>query len=370
MRTTRLTAGFLILLAFGAAALGQAGDPSFPKDTAPPAAPEKKPADNKPADKKPADKQPAEKPAEKPKDNAPERPEVPGDPRGTGGTIDLRPRFPVGRETRYVMRIKSDGTVDIAGLVPGLGADPEADKDGTKQQMEQEIGFVLRVTSGTQEEGATVEMVQERIKISIKHGSDEIFYDSTAPRRPNDDADLIEPYIKSVVGSKLTIRFDADGNVKDIQGGGELGMPGAMGRLGIPTDAKSIGSLFGPISNRTAGRGLYRVGERWTNTDQVDTGPIGSFRMVTQHTLRSAQAGSAEVIFNGRIEPGSETGKPGSPFQVKDSRYQGKYVWDTHAGQLKSMESEQEIEIAAGQGAKGGMKAKTTVTVKQEGRGR
>jgi hypothetical protein len=277
------------------------------------------------------------------------------------------------------MRIKSDNKVDISGLIPGVAPDPakdEKERGGTNQHMEQEIGFVLRVTDTSAEDGATVELVHESIKLTLKSGDTEMFYDSTAPKRPNDDSDLIEPFLKGIVGSKMTIRFDATGNVKDIQGGGQLGMPGAMGQLGIPADPKSIGSLFGPISTRSAGRGLYHVGERWTNDDNVDTGPLGSFRMVTQHTLKSAQAGTAEVVFNGRIEPGSESGKPGSGFQLKDSHYDGKYVWDTQRGQLKSMQSDQEIEIGAGTGpsgptpggitGQGGMKAKTTVTVERQ----
>jgi hypothetical protein len=366
----------LLALCIGTPGFGQAGDPSFPKET-PPAEPEKKPATpaspSTPKDKpKPGAPQPG-----KPGEGPPPSPGSPGsDPGAPGaGTVDLRPRFRAGDETRYVMRIKSDNVVNLEGLVPVIEperkADPKDEKDGTKQYMEEEIGFVLKVTSVSSDEGATVELIQERIKLTLKHGEDEFFYDSTAPRRPNDDSDLIEPFMKGVVGKKLTIRFDATGNIRDIQGGGELALPGAMGQLGIPADAKSIGALFGPISTRTSGRGLYRIGERWTNSDQIDTGPMGSFRMVTQHTLRSARAGAAEVVFDGRIEAGSESGKPGSGFQVRDSHYKGKYTWDTERGQLKSLQSDQEIEIGAGpangaQGKPGGMKAKTSVTVERE----
>ncbi|MGD9689311.1 MAG: DUF6263 family protein [Phycisphaerales bacterium] len=335
VRTAVAMAFGLMLIA--SPVLGQApgsGDPSFPKDM-PPASPGK--------------------PRPDPKPEMPRRDISPptGDPRGNAGLIDLRPRFRQGQETRYTLKMSSQNQVSSPAM-PGQGA--------TDQDMKQEIGFVLRVKDTTPSEGATVELVYESVKVSIKIGDTDISYDSTVPPRPGDDTDILAPAFKALVGSRLTIKFDATGNIKSVEGGSELGLPGMMGQAGI--DPKSVGSLFGPIRTEASGKGLYRIGEKWSNVDTIDMGLFGRFRMVTDHTLQMARGGTADVHFSGRMEPGSESGTPGAPFQLQNSRTQGKYVWDTELGQLRSMESEQDVNIASGPTGNGaGMKARTTVRV-------
>ncbi len=371
MRAASCLVAFLALPFSVLAQAPGSGDPSFPKD-------------------KPGAPTPTSPPSKRDAPGGPKRemPSVPDDSRSLAGLVDLRPKFHKGQETRYTLKIKSDNDLGIPSMVPdmdlsrpkpptpapisptptkpGQPAQPTAPADNsTRQVMDEEIGFVIRVTKeASQEDGATVELVYERLKVSLKHGDSEIFYDSTAPKRPNDDSDLMEPFFKGIVGSRIAIKFDANGNIKDIQGGDGGTMPGMMQQAGL--DPKSIGSLFGPISSSKSGKGLYKVGEKWNNVDDVDNAMIGRFRMVTEHNLRSANPLNADVYFTGRIEPGSESGRPGSPFQIKDSRYQGKYTWDTALGQLKSMESEQEITLdsAAAQGKN--LKAKTTVRVERD----
>lgn len=351
-----------VSLAAGGPVFGQGGggDPSFPKEI-PPAKPKDDPEKRKP-------------------ETRPERELPKTDPREAAGLIDLRPKFRKGQETRYVLKIKSDGTVGIPTLVPTPTdpSDPAAkpgknEPEKNRQQIEQEINFVLRVTSSDPEKGSVVDLVYEKLKITIDTPDSTISWDSSVPpdkRRPNDDGDLLEPIMRGLIGSSMSITFDPAGNVTDIKGGDAMGLPGGMAGAGI--DPKTVGSLFGPIKTSRAGSGLYRIGERWSNVDDVSTGPMGRFRMVTEHTLRSARAGLAEVVFTGRIEPGSESGAPGSPFQIKDSKHQGKYIWDTNLGQLKSMESEQEISVDSGPGggrtAGAAMRTKATVRVERVGR--
>ncbi len=369
-----LVAAGMIAAPAGAQSPG-AGEPSFPKDTG-------KPGKEKPGPEK-----------------SPAKERVPGDTTDArGGLIDLRPRFERGGRIRYVMRIKSENDVAVPSLLPGLDeperapvrppvgpgqptppgqpGEPASKEKRQKQVIAQEIGFALRTIETTPEDGSTVEMVYERVKIDIDTGDYHQSWDSEQKRDParpgadqRNDSDLLEPIFRGLVGTKLTIRLDAAGNIKSVEGGGELALPGMQGQAGIPIDPKSIGSLFGPITSGKSGKGQYRVGERWSNVDDVNTGPMGSFRMRTEHTLRSARGGEAEVLVNGRIEPGSAAGTPGSPFQLKDARYQGKYVWDYARGQLKSMETEQETSIdSTSPGSKtdgSSMKSKTLVRVER-----
>ncbi|MBL8757659.1 MAG: hypothetical protein JNK35_04415 [Phycisphaerae bacterium] len=351
------------------------GDPAFPRETPPPPRREKNPI-----------------PAS--------IPDGPKDPAARMGKVDLRPRFQKGSETRYVMRIRSDNSVNMPGLIPGMPGEtepakptpspsapssqparpgskppqppqPAAPPDGTGQgqRTEQEIGILLRVVEATAEDGAKVELVYERVKVSIQAGGTEMFWDSTKPKHPNsqlDDSEILEPMYRRLVGAKMTIIFDATGNVKSVEGGSELALPAGLGAAGLPIDPKKLASLFGPVSSSNSGSGLYDVGEKWTNVDDVDTGVMGRFKMITTNELRAARLDEADVYFTGRIEAGSESGTPGSPFQLKDSRYQGKFTWDRLRGQLKSMESEQDVTIAGGPGVSGGMKAKSTVRIERE----
>jgi hypothetical protein len=363
-------AAVMLACALGAAPLlaqaPGAGDPAFPRDTPPPK---------------------REKPP-----SAPSLPTTPVEPGSRMGKVDLRPRFYKGSETRYVMRVKSDNNVNMPGLLPTMpGDEPAPPKPqtpgpgkgpatpdsspasgtggGQRQAMDQEVGFVIRVIETTPEDGATVELVYERVKVSMQSGGAEIFWDSTKPKHPNsqlDDSELLEPLYRKMIGAKLTIRFDSAGTIKSVEGGGDLGLPGAMGQAGLPIDPKNLASLFGPVSTKTPGGGLYDIGEKWSTTDTVNTGPIGSFKMITTNELRSAMPGEADVYFSGRIEPGSAGGTPGSPFQIKDSKYQGKFKWDRLRGQLKALESEQDITIEGGPGVSGGMKAKSTVRIERE----
>ncbi len=377
----RNLATLLIMLTMAyvtAPVLGQApggGDPAFPKDLPP----------TRKRDREIA---------------PPSLPPSPGEPGVRMGKVDLRPRFQKGSETRYVMRVKSDNNVNMPGLLPTMpGDEPEkapppapaqpqkkptgpgkgpapapADSSpssggGNRQTMDQEVGFVIRVVESTPEDGAKVELVYERVKVSIQSGGTEIFWDSTKPKHPNsqlDDSELLEPLYRKMIGAKMTITFDSAGTVKSVEGGGDIGLPGAMGQAGLPIDPKNLGSLFGPVNTKNAGGGLYDLGEKWTTTDSVSTGPMGSFKMVTTNELRSAHPGEADVFFTGRIEPGSAGGTPGSPFQIKDSKYQGKFKWDRLRGQLKALESEQDITIDGGPGVTGGMKAKSTVKIERE----
>lgn len=377
----RRTAAGLGVIAFALAAgplAAQApggGDPAFPRETPPQPRREKNPI-----------------PAS--------IPDGPKDPASRMGKVDLRPRFQKGSETRYVMRIRSDNSVNMPGLIPGMPGDAEpakpapapssqparpgskprqppqppqpaapAEGPGQGQRTEQEIGLVLRVVEATAEDGAKVELVYERVKVSIQAGGTEMFWDSTKPKHPNsqlDDAEILEPMYRRLVGAKMTITFDATGNVKSVEGGSELALPAGLGAAGLPIDPKKLASLFGPVSSSNSGSGLYDVGEKWTNTDDVDTGVMGRFKMITTNELRAARLDEADVYFTGRIEAGSESGTPGSPFQLKDSRYQGKFTWDRLRGQLKAMESEQDVTIAGGPGVSGGMKAKSTVRIERE----
>ena len=300
--------------------------------------------------------------------------------------VDLRPKFERSAQSRLVMTTKSKNTITPKGQ----------DADKSEQISDQEITFLERVVSTDPEKGATVELVYERIKVKIQSDAlGDFEFDSAgsskkdpsgtpSPGKPGDATgpnpfitpsnkrpepakpvrkpdgldvlpDLLKPQMEGIAGTVLTLKFDTNGNITSVTGGERLnaggGLAGAM--VGLPTfpsDAKSLSGLFGPISSTTTGGakdtkpGFRRVGDKWTNTTDTSVGPFGEIRLVTEHALRSAAAGQAEVTFSGRAASKSES--PGSaPIGLPNAVYKGKYTWDTRTGQLRSMDSEQVTDM-------------------------
>lgn len=277
-----------------------------------------------------------------------------GDTKGDAGLVDLRPKFERGATSRYIMQVDSKTKTK----------DPKDAKKTVDSSMSQAIGLKMKVVDVKDGE-ATVELVYESMKISVKTADAEMNYDSEAKPKPGkksdglDDQDLFAPIFKQIVGTTMTMTVDSNGNIKDIKGGDALNLLGSIPG-GSPVDPKSLGGLFGPISSSAAGKGKYKVGEKWTNQDSLSVGPLGDFKMTTEHTLVSHRAGRADVTVAGKADAKSESDAAMSPdkFKLKNATYRGKYTWDTSRGRLISMDLEQSTAIG------GQLDAQTTSTMK------
>jgi hypothetical protein len=262
------------------------------------------------------------------------------------GKVDLRPKFEKGAETKYVMQIEA------------LGSTSAGSGNEQKQIIKVELGLRLRTVDVQPEEGATVELVYDTVRMSMTGEGMDVDFDSTKPAKADDP---IAGALKEMVGATLVLDVDEAGNITRVSGGQKLGAMGAMLTAGQkPKEA------FGNLLSLQHGSGLVAVGESWTNEDVFEQSMIGRFRMVTKHTLRSARGGLANVLVTGRIEPVSQSDTQLLPIQISDSKYEGSYVWDTRRGQLQSMTTEQsstiEAEVA---GSKLVQKSRSIVKVKR-----
>lgn len=288
-------------------------------------------------------------------------------PPGAGAEkVDLRPRWEQGAAARYVMTIRSDNMVK-----PIDKAEPEQ-----KQTIEQEFTLSMKAVKADPENGATVEIIYERVKVHLKTDDIDLNYDSDgskpvdpkkSPRRDQIDEamdEALKQAFAGMVGQRMTVVYDGQGNIKSVDGGVGLALPGLMDKAGAGMGKDAAASLFGPISTRKSGGGLVGLGEKWKNIDDVDLTPMGQFRMVTDYQLRSTRDGKADVVFTGRIEAPTEvSGK--SPVAIKGGGYRGQYTWDTRLGQLKSMTSEQQVTIEGQKGGIGSMSSTQTVKVER-----
>jgi hypothetical protein len=314
------------------------------------------------------------------------RDKAPADQPGDKGTVDLRPRWERGQTIRYRMAQTSTSQVP----------DPQDPKNPTKITNKQEIQFSLRVKDINAETGvATVDMVYDSLKIKLDGSGIVIDFDSTKPQptkpapgkpAPNNPATppassdpldalkgldldkMINDQLRKMVGTTLTLTIDRSGQITNISGGSELdptGMLGALGGQGAgPAGAPQTGgSLFGPLPPANGNySGLVRVGQKWSHADALAVGPLGAIKMITEHTLRSASAGTAEVLFTGRIDPASAASN--AQAQIKASSHSGRYTWDTAKGQLVSLNMDQKV-VQQAPGQAGDATSTTSMTVER-----
>lgn len=288
-------------------------------------------------------------------------------------TVDLRPRWQQGAESRLVLTLDQNNTV--SGQL-GLG--------DSEQVVKQEITLRERVIKADPEKGATVELIYERVKVKLDSDAGSVDYDSDKPegggkpkpQRKNDGLDFlddmvaqsIEPYLKRVAGTKLTVTIDGDGKITSVEGGESLTVPGLGGPVGgLKPSADGLSPLFGPITTMQQGQASrVKVGDTWTHSDTFDLQPLGGLKMVTKHALKSIDGGGSEatVTFMGHIEPG--TASPTAPLAIKVANYSGSYIWDARAGRLKSMTGDQETQIETNTVGGASMKSKGKMNVKRE----
>lgn len=280
----------------------------------------------------------------------------PREPSREDNRIDLRPKFERGQEVKFKLEVNNVSTAPVDNSDPL--DDPEdakarnqrrpAPQKPAKPELERtkskiEFGMTLKVKDVDEAHNATVDLIFTTVKVSIDGPQLKEEFDSTKPRpKKKDEADVMGTVLAPLVGSTFTMKIDRSGNITSVTGGDGFAMlaqvvPGAGGGGSLP-------QVFGPIFTSRKGDGLARIGESWENEDKLDSGLMGDFKMITRHSLSSHSGNVARVNILGRIAPGTQA--PGATtFQLKDSSYSGKYLWDTKAGMLKSMDTRMSIKV-------------------------
>lgn len=277
--------------------------------------PSEKPAIGNPAEPaKPADA-PSDKPADKPS-------EKPGD------------------------AAKDAGKTEPAKSEPAK-SEPSTQKQGqgmsSTTTIDQTAEYEVRVISAS-EEGAQLELELKAVKASATVPAGDFNWDSTAPR---DDSEIVNPIAQAfrpIIGAVLKISLNADGNITSVQPDPRVN-PNSRGPL-----APNIQSLVGPDLVRVRwnsvlwvkdGKKPAAVGEKWTNTDELNAAAVGKYAFVTNNTLASVKDGVAAITFEGRIDlTGSEPGKNPAG-TLKDQSLKGMVEWDTASGTAKKFVHEQ-----------------------------
>jgi hypothetical protein len=232
--------------------------------------------------------------------------------------IDLRPKFKVGEDVRFKMTLSS--RTRVAGT-----ASDESSQDMTLR---------FKPLTSDPEQGSTLEMTYESLKISMG----DITFDSS---KPADAGNPIDGVLRSVVGLKMNVVMDANGNVTSVTSAQDNAMGGMLAEQF--TGADVIKGLFGPITAKSLTTGRAKVGESWKTEDSM-SGALGAMKMAMTHTLESARSGKARILTSGKVVLEASATLPGG-ITIKDSKITGTTRWDLESGMLDQMTQENIIEV-------------------------
>lgn len=293
------------------------------------------------------------------------------------GLVDLRPKFKVGQVRRLKMENISLSKMPKVKL-PGLDEDPAPSKptgpstpkpsskpapggkpntpakpdDTTTSSFTNEFTLVFAPTAVDESGTATVDVTFETIKAKIESDFANDSFDSTKPppkKKPSSnplgdvgETPLLEETLRPLVGEKLTLTVDREGNITNVTGGdkfaalfqsaSQAGSPGTS-----PAGSSPASSLFGPIFTAAKSKGKAAVGESWTLKDKLSLSMLGEVSMETRHTLKSHAAARALVEYVGVLQPNSAAPDPSKPFNLRSCEHKGSYLWNTDDGFVESM---------------------------------
>lgn len=241
-----------------------------------------------------------------------------------GPEVDLRPKFKKGEEIRFTMNLDTSGR----DVTPGAG-------EQTKS-TQQQIGLLLRVKDSNPETGATLDLVYESFKITVKAPTGDVSFDSS---KPADKDDMTDQVLRGIVGLTLKVKVDANGEITEVSGGDGGAASALSGQF---SGAEMIKGVFGPVFSVKKGTPKVSVGESWT-TEDVLQGGAASTRVKMTHTLKSVQGNNANIDIKGSVvmDPSSGGMKAG----VKDSSISGRAVWDIERGMLARLETDQKLTV-------------------------
>jgi RNA polymerase sigma factor (sigma-70 family) len=254
--------------------------------------------------------------------------------------------------------IFQDVTVETNQSMKVLGND-------SKQTQKQTMVFRWTPVEQDERQNWTLRLAIEQIELQIDIGGNRIDYDSRKPAKDLRLADSLE----ALVGQELRIKMGPDYKILEIQGKQEM-----LAKLNKAQP--QLKGVYEQIANtliandltRSIFHGLpktpVRVGDSWSDTDIIETGPIGGFLAQYRFTYDGPDGALDKVSFRGTLthRPQNKEDAGQLPFRVLQANLntkevRGAYWFNRAAGRLDRLELEMdlngqlEIEI-------GGQKAK------------
>jgi hypothetical protein len=291
-------------------------------------------------------------------------------PGALAAPVDFRPRFTAGAEARVTMKI------DQRYTMPGSMGMADLNSDTSQMVVLRE-----RVKSAEAGKGAEVELTYERVVFSGQTQVGRVDFDSASYRGDRqqdpmsmtmDATPMVAKHLQGLVGTTLTVKFDAEGKITSVDGRGDEGIPMMMGPIcGLKPEAQSLTVVFSPADSMPPERArAAEVGKAWDFAQTLDISPMGLHTMKLSQALRSADESQAVLEFTGRFEQAEDKNRQVSYAKMTDSRINGRVMWDVKPGRMLRSETEIMTKVGTSDGAGGSMNStnQSRVTIVREPR--
>ena len=246
-------------------------------------------------------------------------------------TVDLKPKFVVGQEDRFVVDMNSSRQ---AKFVESAVNRPET--------YRQKLRVKRRVTE-VGEAGATLELTYEAVEVAIVAGAKSVNYDSEGIN--DSEAELsVGASVLPVLNKPVTVQVDAFGRVQKVTGNQNApGAPPSLSLLGDEMFTRTLTPLYGLGKDPV----LVKVGETWTEERKSPAGQTGAITSKRQHTLTSADAKLAKVTITGTLSLEPSEMATAAKTKVQDQSITGNIEWSLTAGSIRSYTYDQHMQLSA-----------------------
>jgi hypothetical protein len=246
-------------------------------------------------------------------------------------TTDLRCKLAPGQEVRYEWRQQMLDSMSMGG---GQPADRENSYVAT---------LLVRMTD--EGDSREAELTFESLKVHVKTLSTVMDFDSSsAPEQ--DGGNALAPAYRPIVGVKLKLKLDENGNIVNVAGGESLlqtTVQTARVRAQI-IDKDIVQRKFGPLFSTGKSAERVAAGETWSTTEIV---PLSSSIKVTvpnKHTLTEIKGDDALIKIEGIADENQPSTEKGAA-QAKSVQNSGETTWDARSGQLREHSLKQKIVL-------------------------
>lgn len=188
--------------------------------------------------------------------------------------------------------------------------------------------------------GASMDLTIESVKADVTMPEWTAAYDSALPEDDKDRENNALMAFKPLVGLKMTLTTDAQGNITSVSGNQDSQGRGALApTVQQLTGTDNVRILWNTILHAKKGGGTFKVGDTWTNEESFVAKPLGAtFETIATNTLRGVANGVASLDTAGEMRLVPLDPAVPSRFDLKNAKLTATSGWSATDGFCESMD--------------------------------
>jgi hypothetical protein len=257
--------------------------------------------------------------------------------------IDLRPKFVLGREDRFM--------VEMTSTSEGKWVESQITRPDRYHQKLRVRRTIIEATP----EGATLELVYEAAKVAITAGDRSIEFNSEAINDPEPELAL-GPAIKAAIHKPVRVQVDGHGRFLKMTGAPtEGGPPPANSLMHEDMFRKRLTPLYGLGIEETS----HKVGDSWTESVTGAPEQTGTFTTDRTYHLESVHEGVATITVTGALTLAPSPKAAEAKTIIESQSIRGRIDFDHQGGFVRNWTYSQSMKLLAETGGRGRMAVKT-----------